>query len=116
MNCKSNKAHLVSYECESSGEDGFGPLFEPAAVHPDTAPPYYLPTYIASSWHQNEAEAHTEIRSILKLAPRKVDSKGKRERGSKADSKLELAFATSGMCSLKVRLPWCGLAMRCRFP
>jgi hypothetical protein len=73
---------------------GFGPLLSPLLYTLTPLQRYYLPTYIASSWHQNEPEAHTEIRWILKLAPRKSDSKGKRERGSKADSKLELAFAT----------------------
>jgi hypothetical protein len=73
---------------------GFGPLLSPLLYTLTPLQRYYLPTYIASSWHQNEPEAHTEIRWILKLAPRKSDSKGKRERGSKAESKLELAFAT----------------------
>ena len=73
---------------------GFGPLLSPLLYTLTPLQRYYLPTYIASSWHQNEPEAHTEIRWILKLAPRKSDAKGKRERGSKAESKLELAFAT----------------------
>jgi len=73
---------------------GFSPLLSPLLYTLTPLQRYYLPTYIASSWHQNEPEAHTEIRWIVKLTPLKSDSKGKRERGSKAESKLELAFAT----------------------
>jgi len=71
---------------------------------------YYLPAYIASSWHKNELEARTEIRWVLKLAPRKSDSKGKRERGAKAESKLELAFATERDVSAKsaIAMVWAG--------
>ncbi len=73
---------------------GFGPLLSPLLYTLTPLQRYYLPAYIASSWHHNKPDAHTEIRWILKRAPRKSDSKGKHEHGSKAESKLELAFAT----------------------
>ncbi len=72
----------------------FGPFLSPLLYTLTPLQRYYLPAYIASSWHENEPEAHTKIRWVLKLAPRKSDSKSKRERSSKAESKLELAFAT----------------------
>ncbi len=92
---------------------GFGPLLSPLLYTLTPLQRYYLPTYIASSWHQNEPEAHTEIRWILKLEPRKSDSKGKRERGSKADSKLELAFATERdvLAKSATAMMWAGDAL-----
>ena len=92
---------------------GFGPLLSPLLYTLTPLQRYYLPTYIASSWHENEPEARTQVRWVLKLAPRKSDSKGKRERGSKAESKLELAVAIERdvLAKSATAMVWAGEAL-----
>ncbi len=53
----------------------------------------YLPAYVASSWHENDAAAATEIRWVLKVEPRKAEPKGKKDRNARPEPKLNLALA-----------------------
>lgn len=53
----------------------------------------YLLAYVASSWHENDSAAATEIRWVLKVEPRKPEPKAKKDRNARPEAKLDLALA-----------------------
>lgn len=76
---------------------GLGPLLSPLLYTLTPLQREYLTSYMASSWSAHELGAETEIRWILKVAPKKPEPKPKRGRLGKGDAgpeiKVDLALA-----------------------